>query len=497
MIVEVIFGTALVVGGMAIARTGGMRGWGVLPWGFLIGIGAYLVLGSPLAMLGIPHAPVIATAGTVLAGAGWWLRARAAGRDVAFSWPAAAAALLVVPAIVGVVRWFDVVTWHVDSLVYMNLGQLVANGTLPDAVGAYSLGKRLLGAPLMHAPSAYSGEFYVTFIAPAIALATIGVLVWTIWRAVEPVWGRARAVIIALLGAAVLATIARFALHAFYVNGHLLAGAALIAFVAAGWLVLERRDGSARALYAAMALMPAVAILTRAEGVLLAALAAMPFVLMPAASPRARALVLGAVGIPAVGYYGAAAVIVVSGGESLSGSNAGGFMPYIGVGVVFLVLAVLAARGLYLPWFRHGPWIAELSLWLAPLVFLVLDGPEVMRDALAGIWWSANPTSGAWGGIVLVLYALALVLAATVRGDSFAVLRVSVTTYLPLMVVVAYLRGGGFRESPQDSFHRMLIQVVPMLVLYVVVALCLGQRRMRGGGATAGPPAAEVSSASR
>jgi membrane protein implicated in regulation of membrane protease activity len=48
-----------------------------------------------------------------------------------------------------------------------------------------------------------------------------------------------------------------------------------------------------------------------------------------------------------------------------------------------------------------------------------------------------------------------------------------VTTFLPLVFLLAFLRDGAYRVGATDSLNRMWIQIIPLAVLYVMAAIAL------------------------
>ena len=52
-------------------------------------------------------------------------------------------------------------------------------------------------------------------------------------------------------------------------------------------------------------------------------------------------------------------------------------------------------------------------------------------------------------------------------------LRYPLTTFVPLALLLAYLREGGYRTSQVDSLVRMVMQFVPLALLLVIAAFAL------------------------
>jgi len=85
---------------------------------------------------------------------------------------------------------------------------------------------------------------------------------------------------------------------------------------------------------------------------------------------------------------------------------------------------------------------------------------------------------GAWGlSIVFLTMITLLVLIFIKNSDNLTILRFSVTTFVPIMIISAYLRGGAYRIGPGDSFNRMFIQIVPIVILFIILSVALGEFR--------------------
>ncbi|WP_062298946.1 hypothetical protein [Demequina maris] len=495
MILETTMALALLVGGGATMRAAGMRGWGVLPWGLLAGLGMYVVAGSLLVLLGAPAAPALALAATALGGAGLWVWRWRAGADVRMRGAAVVGGLAGTAAATVLLRASGLVTWHVDSLVYTNLGQAIAAGHYVDSVGSYSLSKRLLTVPLVHAPAYYQGEYYVRSITPLIALATAGVLAWVVVRACPPEWRRWSGLVGA--GAAVLLlTVPRMMLHAFYVNGHLVTGTAVMAATGATWLLATRREVPRTALIVAVALLLPVVVLTRAEGAILAGIVALPWLVLEGTRRRDRVIVLAAIGVPATAYYAFAALELL-GEHPIEEGGQGGPAAYaigLAIGLAALVAAAVATRVDAPSWLRWTPQVGEIGAWLLLVALVALKGTEVLVASAEAAFWSVDPVHGAWGATIGILAAAGIVLWAAARIPIVTVLRYSVTTFVPLALLLAYGRDGAYRMDPADSLHRMIAQIVPTLVLAVVVAACVAVPRWRARVGPAVPADAQTSS---
>ena len=76
---------------------------------------------------------------------------------------------------------------------------------------------------------------------------------------------------------------------------------------------------------------------------------------------------------------------------------------------------------------------------------------------------------GAWGASLLVLAGVLVVAVLLRRVEHEQVWLFPLLTFVPLSVLLAFLREGAYRVGPGDSLNRMLLHVLPLAVLAVAV----------------------------
>jgi hypothetical protein len=120
-------------------------------------------------------------------------------------------------------------------------------------------------------------------------------------------------------------------------------------------------------------------------------------------------------------------------------------------------------------------WTAEGLLWLALLAAAVREP----RTLVASVWHTGRNLlagEGMWGLSLILLGLMVLAALILFRTPHQVFLRFPLTTYLPLVLLLAYLRGGAYRSGESDSLNRMWMHVVPLAVLFVIVAAAHGHR---------------------
>jgi hypothetical protein len=465
--VELLSIAAVLVGGCALMRTAGLRGWALVPMGFLAGLCLEIAIGFAQVVLLLPTSPALTLALTAGLPVAWWtVRCR---QGVSLPW--AALAVAGVGGAVLVLRAANLVRWHTDSVFYLMPGWLIADGSYRSDVSIDILTKRLLGVPLLHAPANLDGaELYLRSVTPLLAVATVAALWWYLRPS-----GRA-GLLLGALGVLVLVTNNRYVFNAFYLNGHLLFAALLLLIVASGWRLARADDGLASALMTLQIIAIPALVVTRAEGFLAAALALLPTWLSARVPRRHRVATMLVLGVSCIAWHVFVLAIYLARGAGPSTQAIGGAV----LGALVLAAIPFAGRSFLLDRAQRVLWLVEAGLWLALAAFAV-ERPGVLIDSVRATYFNAVRGYGRWGYslVILGLLVLGVLLFMPFRDRVF--LRFGLTTFAPLAFLLAYLREGAYRIGVADSLSRMLIEYVPLAVLFVLAAL------------TAAPPRAHPS----
>ena len=471
MIVELLAIFAPLAGGALFLRAQGLRGWGLAPLGFLAGLFIEMTVACLQLACRLPTTPIITLGVTLLAPTVWWLVQWRRGREVGFSWRVAIAVTATVAAAVTLFRLLNATRWHVDSLVYLNIGELLVDGHYYDSASNYLLAKRLIGVPYLHAPAALVDETYLRSIMPLMAVAIVGAFVWIVRRGLAGRIPTSHVTLFAVLGATFLVTANRFVFHALYINGHLFVGGAIMIIAAVAWLLA--RDGAQDAPFllplATFALFAVV--VTRPEGAVYCVLALAPVVLSSRISLAHRRALVGSLAIAAFVWFGTCVSLTHQVGVKPASTL---------VEMLALSLAVGAVT-----WLVGWRWLArhkvsllrfsEIGLWLVLAAFTARSSEIFTTSAIAT---AKNTVYGKWGLTLIMTAMLVIGSAIALRAEQSVYLRYAVTTFLPMALVLAYVRGGPYRVGHFDSLNRMWLQVLPLAVLYVTVAIAEGEWRL-------------------
>lgn len=467
MINELLCVGAVFVGGCALMRVLGIRGWALPALGMLTGVCLQLTIGTVQVVTGLPTSPLPTLVATAALPMAIWVQRWRTGDNVAVSVPWAGFALLGLAGAVAGLRGANLVKWHTDSITYLMVSRMLADGTFRGDVSTHLLTKRTLGVPLLHAPASLGGEFYLRSVTGLVAAATLVTVVWYLCRGLAGAVSHRRLLVFGALAACLLLSMNRFVFSFFYLNGHLLFAAMVLLIAGSGWLLTVDAAAPPRALMALQLLAIPALVGIRPEGLMAAALALLPTWLstrLPRRHREATMLVLGL------------SVLAEHLFQWWEFERRGAPVATSVLGAVAIGVAVLAA----IPLLRWAPltrrpnrllWTVEIGLWLA-LAGLAALKPAILRSSLRATYLNLFHGYGIWGGAVVVLALLGVGVLVFFRAPGLVHLRFPVTTFVPLAFVLAYVRDeGAYRIGYGDSLSRMIMQYVPLAVLYIVAVV--------------------------
>jgi hypothetical protein len=476
--VEAAFVAALAWIGLVFLRGVGIEGVARYVLAFVAGALVYVASLVLLVVAGLPSTPIVAlvlglTVAYTVAYAVGVVRRRTVEpaprarppygadtvRDATAALAYAALVVLALPVI-------DAVTYikHVDSFEYLAISGMLSARTFDEGVSLFQLQKRQLVVPALHAPARYADAFYMRSVTPAIALST---LLFIAYVAAAPHRGEPRAwrhsLLVVIVGFGLLVTHNRFAMHAFYINGHLIYALLSLVVVGSAWLLARRCVGVASGWSVLAALAMAVLQVTRVEGFVLST-AVLVAVLTSQRVPFVfKASVLAGYGIGTVVWHGFLVSRGVTGLEVVG--------PLV-VGI--LALLVLSTLRWTAPlMLRYGARLraAYVVGLLLVLGVLAAASPAIMRDSWRAFIANAVALDGYWGLGLVSVTAAVVAAGLLLRERDRVLVGLPIIAFLPQALLIAYLRDAAYRVAGGDSLNRMLIQVVPLMVMFVVVSL--------------------------
>lgn len=470
MAIEFLILATLYLSGAAVTAALGFRRLARVAFGFLMGLFALVAIGLVQVVTGLPTNPIWTLTGLVLVCALFWLWNPVLEHrpPVEFLWTLSA--LLLIGGVVVFCYVSNPVKYHIDTFRYLLSSWLLVDGNFQEIANINLLTKRNLTVPVLHSFGMLYGEGYVRALTPLLSLALLVGMVWFYSSGTKLMAASAYRYFIGSLLILLVISNNRYVFNSFYVNGHLFFGACFVLIAASGWLLSTERETPRAALVGLIAIALPALIVTRPEAPLAALLVLAPLLLSSSVDWRDRALVLGVYGVSTVLWSGFIVMEYFDKGGSAPVSATGPLM--LGVAALFaiplLLWKFLSRRG------RMLLFLGEAGLWLALVILTVYD-PIIMVESLYATYENLVLGKGAWGLSLVLLSVLVLAAVAFCRDASLIYLRFPLTASVPLLFLLAYFRGGGYRVGYGDSLNRMLIQIVPLAVLYIAVAATSGR----------------------
>lgn len=468
---------------MLLVRGCGLRGIGVpllgLPCGTALHTGYCLLY----LLLGLPSHPALALTSAWVTGAAVWFfydKKLATRRE----WLGSIALILSLAVLVAGAREANAFTWHSDSVRLIQGANLVAADHY-DWMSEDILSKRMASFPMLHAPAHLMNEHFLRSLAPALAIASLGAVVWFTYqnlRTHSALNKRLQLALATVIGL-VLLTNSRFLFNAIYVNAHLLCASYLLLVSAGGWLKINTGRISSQAMIVLQSLGAAGLVLVRAEGPLMATIALIPFACCHRLNRRERTIPLFTLGLVTSAWHGYIFL-------SLQPHE----RPTSSLALAVLGLALVAIGSILTKaWFqainRHALHLTEGLIWLT-LGALSLRKPDILVTSVIAMVDNSFVGNAGWGSSLSVLWLLAIALLVFCRCENREFLRFPVTTFIPLSLLFAFLRQEAYRMAWQDSFTRAFMHILPVLLLLVGTSFVSQWRKLgQGHGETPERPA--------
>ena len=464
MIGEYLVVLALLLGGSLLARSVGLRGWVVPAVGYGLGVALHVGITGLTVITSLPlpaWAPVLLT----VAGPGVWLAWLVGrGEDVRISMTGMVVVAGLTFLLVAGFRMAHLVNLTPDSFRYLTTTGLLGSGRLEEA-SPFLLESRLLAVPVMHMPATLYGELYLRAATPLLAISCVLTLASIIRTGLRSIESPPGPIVVAVVAGVWLASMNRFVFHAFYLNGHLPLATWLLVLGGVSWLAVQvpERDVVHRLGLIQVVVVPAI-VLTRPEAGLLAGLVLLPLLVTPQVPDRLRWPALASLGVSMALWQGFLATTY----RTTEGSAPTSVDGLLGLGIVVVLLSAAIARigTAWLP--RRGLGATEGALWVGLFIAVVLDD-RILRSSIRATLINLSGDGG-WGVSIVVLGILAVAVLFLTDAPGRAVLRFPLTAFVPLSLLIAYLRDGAYRVGPGDSLNRMLLHLVPLAVLFVATA---------------------------
>lgn len=469
MIAELFFIFTLVVFGCCFVRYLGFNGLYTPFIGYLTGIASYVTLGFFQVLVGINTNPKITLGTLIFLTFIILIYDHSTEKLIRFSLKSILITLSCI-AILVVLFWHArIFNWHIDSFFNMEVGSLLATNNY-DVASLGRIEKRLLALPFIHASSHLGGvDYYVRSFTPLLSISIAASIGWIAWEGLRKKVNRKILAKTILAGLILMITANRYIFHSFYINGHLLFAALLLMICGFSWLTsmnrIYEKKNTAYIIIICLSL-PAL-VVTRPEGSLVAALALLPLFFNPILSWHKRVLPLLSLGFSMTAWQTFVALKQYE--QTGQVNNASSALLFVGVSLI-LVIPLLKWKFLVKNQ-KKIVLLVESLMWSALITFTLLRPALQIQSMYATI---QNVVFGSWGWSLLVIGVSVILSLALIKTPQQTYLRFPVTTFVILGFLLAYLRDGAYRIGNGDSFNRMLIQIVPLAILYIIIAVAAG-----------------------
>ena len=482
MIFELLVILGFLISGSFLVKFLGFNGWYVPFLGYIVGVSIYVALGFAQVLIGIHTHPLIALTTLTVLTLALFIYDYRNEKLIRFSKIHSLIVLAIASSLVSFLWSAHLFNWHIDSFFNMEIGSLLVNNHY-DTASMARVAKRLLAIPFIHA-SAHIGEgseYYLRSFTPLLSLSIIASIAWIALEGLRKKVNKHMLYASIIAGLIFLITINRYVFHTFYINGHLFFAALLLIIAGFSWLVSMNNtwQKKSNALMIVLLLAIPALVVTRPEASMVAALALVPLLLNTKIPWKKRALPAFVLGVSMIAWQGYVSTVDYQSSGAVSAESYG--LLVAGVALIFaipLLKIKLTERTQ-----RNLIWTAEGGL-LASLMFLTFLNPVVLRNALSATY--QNVVFGSWGWSLLFLGFVGILAIILLKFPRQAHLRFPLTTFIILGFLLAYLRTGdilestgGYRVGNGDSFNRMLMQIVPLAVLYIIVVVASGTARYR------------------
>lgn len=463
MLTEAAYLSYLVFLGLTILPSSLVDGWIRPAFGLIVGCALAVCSGTLLLALNLLDGPwhLLVTMGIAAAALRTLTHIHPATRhtsDVRHGLVGLAASLAVTSAI----RSLGTVSITFDSISYLAGARLIAQ----DSASIFFLEpltfqKRMLAVQSLHAPMV--GREGGAFSLGPLLLLAIAALSWWMIAQILSTYTRRIRVLLASAAAASIVLTSWILSISVYVNSHILVAALCLAISALFHprVSIHLPSDSSRMWIAG--LLVGALVLSRVEGAFLAALLLAPVAVSMRSDRMGSAIPWLWLGVTALVWNSLVLRAFLQTDTQIRLSVLGMFL----LALVAISVPVLTPR---LPRStRHRSLSAlQVVLWGGVLLYAMIDTAaftRTVRATLKNLLWS-----GGWGPAAVAI-ALLVLLGLWSSRHGHETLWFPVTAFVPLGILLGFLRGGPYRVGVGDSLNRMWTHIVPLAVVFGTVAV--------------------------
>ncbi len=472
MIIELLIILTHLFVGSILVRALGFRGW-IIPFlGFIVGLSVHALIGLLQILTPLSTNPVLAlfigvvTASTIL------IRSWSNPKLSPIKLSPILASIFVSGVLVQLFWTLHLFNYQVDTFSYLEMSSILFQDKYDAVENLVRISKRLIAVPFIHSSALIGGEVYLRSAMPLISLSLLASFAWMLREGLKKSVENNRLHLLIFLGLLLLLTNNRFVFHSFNINGHLFFAALLLIIAGCSWLIARKiKTVPTMGLIGLICIIIPALVVTRTEASIIAGLALIPLVLDTGLDWRKRILPVLTLGISMILWQSFVSYsdYRINGGISLQ--NYGLLLAGIGITALtpFLRWKFLVKNK------KIIPNALEAFLWVMLVIFAYFNPSILITSINATI---QNTVFGSWGWSLVVLGFLFLSALIIYRTKSAIYLRFPITTFVIAGFLFGYLRDGAYRVGDGDSFNRMLIQIVPLVVFFVIVSIATGKPRL-------------------
>lgn len=471
MIIEIFIILTLIASGTLLLRALGLKSWLSIPLGLLVSMVIYTVfvyLQIFSTKFISPIAPLLLTAVTAS-----FVVVYMSVRNKQNVLPPLLPSVITVLIISGLVAVFyeaNLVRYHYDSFRYLMTGSIIFNGDM-EFISTNLLDKRLSTVSAIHSLGHFADNFYLRSVTPLVSLSVLALLIGFLKLIVQDIYDKKLYLVFAVFAGLLAATNYSYIFHSFYLNGHLFIAAFILTLAACTILLTQPQISKSKpplttALIAVAATMLVGLVFTRVEGFIYAAIGLVPLVVSPGILPTYKRLLALSVGLAIVLSQSVNIIVRYQQGGDISKYS----LALLFLGIVVMALSHFADWKLLYKNPRFSLIIAGAGAAFVLTALFVRD-TSVLIDSLVATYHNVMVNLSPWGFslVILITMFMACLFLASYKNRMY--LTFTIIGFFIAVFVVAYLRGSPYRVASADSLNRMLIQIVPLLILFIVTSL--------------------------